>query len=300
MAVMICSPRCAPAATPTIWRAIWIVALALIVTGCTSNFVYNRLDTLAGWYLRSLVSLNDGQRTQLQDWLTQTLAWHRQSELNRYAQFLRDLSGQLSQPGAATGSGHDLAGYEQTQHRFEVFRDDLAAKISPDAARLLLSLSPAQADELLANMEEKSRKRAAEADAADEWRRAQVKGLTRQVKRWTGSVSAPQKALIAVTVAQVEPTRAEWLESQHNWQGALRQSLNDAAAGDSASGRIQQLLTQPQTQWSAQYTQKERRNRQRYLQLIASLDASLTSQQRDRLRAELLKLARQLETIAQE
>lgn len=283
-----------------IWRAIWIVALALLVTGCTGNFVYNRLDTLTGWYLRSLVSLDDGQRAQLQDWLTQTLAWHRQSELNRYAQFLRELSGQLSQPAAAADSGHDLAGYELAQHRFEVFWDDLAAKISPDAARLLLSLSPAQVNELLANMEEKSRKRAAEAGDADEWRRDQVRGLTRQVKRWTGSVSAPQKALIAATVAQVEPTQAEWLESQHNWQNALRQSLNDAAAGDSAAGRIQQLLTQPQTQWSAQYTQKERRNRQRYLHLIASLDVSLTSQQRLRLRAELLKLARQFATIAQE
>ena len=166
--------------------------------------------------------------------------------------------------------------------------------------RLLLSLSPAQVDELLANMAEKSRQRAAEAEDIDKWRRARIKGLTRQVKRWTGSISAPQQELIAATVAQVEPTRAEWLASQHDWQDALRQSLKPATSGETAAVRIQQLLTQPETQWSAQYTQKERRNRQRYLQLIAALDASLTPQQRDRLRTELLELAQQLEAIAQE
>lgn len=295
-----------PAPTPI--RALWIVALALIVTGCTGNFVYNRLDTMAGWYLRSLVSLDDGQRSQLQGWLTQTLAWHRQSELTRYAQFLRDLSGELSQPKppAYSLAAHDpagpdladpdLAGYEQVQKRLEAFWDDFIAKTSPEAERLLLSLSPAQVDELLANMAGKTSKRAEEDNDTDKWRRAQIKGLTRQVKRWTGSVSAPQKELIAATVAQIEPTRAEWLASQRSWQDALRQSLS----GDATAGRIQQLLAQPQAQWSAQYAQKERRNRQRYLRLIASLDASLTPQQRERLRTELLKLAQQLEAIAQE
>lgn len=272
-------------------RAICVVALALAITGCTGNFIYNRLDTLAGWYVGSLVSLDDGQRAQLQDWLTQTLAWHRQSELDRYAQFLRDLSGELSQPVSLAASG-------QTQQRFEAFWDDLAAKVAPDATRLLMSLSPAQVEELLGNMAEKSRERAEEAADVDDWRRDLTRRLTRQLKRWTGSTSATQEALIAATVVQVEPTHADWLASQSNWQNALRQSLNGTAAGDAAAPRIQQLLLHPETQWTEQYSQKEQRNRRRYLELVASLDAELTSQQRERLRTELLKLAQQLETIA--
>lgn len=276
-------PRPAPATS----RAICVIALALIVTGCTGNFIYNRLDTLASWYLGSLVSLDGGQRSQLQDWLTQTLAWHRQSELSRYSQFLRDLSGEFSEPGT-------LADYAQKQQRFEAFWGDLAARISPDATRLLMSLSPAQVDELIGNMAQKSRDRAEDNADADDWRRDQTRGLTRQVKRWTGSVSGQQKQLIAAAVAQLEPTQAQWLASQYNWQEALHQSLRDAA-----STCVQDLLMKPQIQWTEQYSQTESRNRQRYLELVASLDAELTLQQRARLRAELLKLAQQLDDIAQ-
>ena len=53
--------------------------------------MYNRLDTLAAWYVGNLVSLDDQQRSNLRAWLAQTLEWHRESELGRYAQFLREL-----------------------------------------------------------------------------------------------------------------------------------------------------------------------------------------------------------------
>lgn len=272
-------------------RATCTIAIALVVTGCTSSFIYQRLDTLAGWYLRSLVSLDDSQRTQLHDWLTQTLDWHRQFELDRYAQFLRDLSGELAQPGSATV-------YEQKQQRFDALWDDLIVKVVPDATRLLLSLSPTQAEEFVNSLAEKSRQRAAETTDVEDWRYDRIKGLTRALKRWTGSASPSQKALIAAAVAQIEPTQTEWLASQSRWRNALRESLAAAPLSDAATQRIQLLLLQPHTEWTEQYRDKERRNRQRYLELVVSLDAVLTAQQRERLRAELLKLATQLEAIA--
>ena len=61
-----------------------LLVLAGTLAGCT-NFFYNRLDTLAAWYVQDLVSLDDSQRSDLRTWLNETLQWHRRSELVRYA-----------------------------------------------------------------------------------------------------------------------------------------------------------------------------------------------------------------------
>jgi hypothetical protein len=271
-------------------RVAALCTLLLTLAACTGSFFYNRLDTLAGWYLGSLVSLTDGQRTQLQHWLSQTLAWHRQSELNRYSDFLRDLSNQVMQPGTP-------ASYEQTRQRFQGFWDDLLDKATPDATTLLLSLSPEQVDELIQNMEEKARERSDDEGKPENWHREQAKSLTRFVKRWAGSVTDEQEGLIAAAAAQIEPTRDEWLASQQSWQRSLREALQKPTGEDRASA-VQRLLEEPDNQWTQEYHDKSQRNRQRYLELVTSLDATFTDRQRQHLRAELLKLARQLDTIA--
>src|SRR6186713_622496 len=68
------------------------------VAGCT-NFFYDKLDTLARWYIQDLVSLDNDQRSDVHAWLESTLRWHRQSELTRYAQYLRELSNTVTEPG---------------------------------------------------------------------------------------------------------------------------------------------------------------------------------------------------------
>ena len=276
-------------ATPI--KALTVVVVLLLTAACSSNFVYNRLDTLAGWYLGSLVSLDENQQQQLRQWLAQTLDWHRQSELKRYADFLRDLSQQVMQRGTPTS-------YDQTQQRFEGFWQEFIAKTAPEAASLLQGLSPAQVDELIGNMEEKARERAEDEESdPDEWRRDQVKGLTKFLKRWTGGVTDEQKTLIATSAAQLEPSQNDWLASQQAWRHALQNALN-APASTERTARLEQLLAKANNEWTQEYVDKSQRNRQRYMDLISSLDATLSSRQREHLRSELLELAGQLDTIA--
>jgi hypothetical protein len=276
-------------ATPI--KALTVVVVLLLTAACSSNFVYNRLDTLAGWYLGSLVSLDENQQQQLREWLGQTLDWHRQSELKRYADFLRDLSQQVLQRGTP-------ATYDQTQKRFEGFWQELIGKTAPEAASLLQNLSPEQVDELIGNMEEKARERAEDEESdPDEWRRDQVKGLTKFLKRWTGGVTNEQRALIAASAAQLEPSQSDWLASQQAWRSALQNALN-ARASTERTARIEELLTKANNEWTQEYVDKSQRNRQRYMDLIGSLDATLSSRQREHLRSELLEVAGQLDTIA--
>ena len=273
-------------------RLLCVLLLAVSAAGC-ARFMYNRLDTLAAWYIGDLVSLDDQQRSDLRSWLGQTLQWHRASELGRYAAFLREFSAEIAQP-----AGRDT--FQNAFDRVEGFLGDFTAQTAPQATRLLLELSPAQVEELLANLEEKSNERSEdERDAIRDgkWQTKQIKSTQRQLKRWTGAISDEQKRLVDETMQHIQPTTLEWLESQRQWRAALREAFNNR---DTAEKRILQLLREPDAQWTAQYKTKEASNREQFLSLLTALDASLTAAQREHMQRELTNLAERLEALTEE
>lgn len=275
-----------------------VLLVALGVTACT-NFFYNRLDTLAAWYIQDLVSLDDGQRSDLRSWLDSTLQWHRSSELGRYAGFLRELAGKATQPGNAKT-------YQNIESQVEQFGSRLVEQAAPDAARLLMSLTPAQLTEFETNLAEKSRERNEEnlkALANGKWHEKRAKDIEKQLKRWTGSVTKEQHQLIAQQSERFDSTTKDWLESQSRWRKAMFGALQERfAAGQSPAAveeRILALLRKPDSQWTSAYQSKATQNREQSLAVLAAIDASLTPEQRSHLQRELTKLAQQLEAMTQ-
>jgi hypothetical protein len=273
-------------------RVLCAVLLVATAGGC-AKLIYNRLDALAAWYVGNLVSLDDRQSSDLRTWLAQTLQWHRKSELGRYATFLRQLSTQIARPS-------DRAAYQRMFGQVEGFVTDFAEQTAPQATRLLLELTPAQVEEFLANLEDKSRKRSAESLQEirnGSWQANRVKETQRQVKRWTGTVTEEQKALVREMSQQIQPTTQEWLESQQQWRTALRDAFSNRGT---AEERILQLLRQPDSQWTVQYKTKESSNREHVLSMLIALDASLTQAQRRHMQRELNDLAERLEALTEE
>jgi hypothetical protein len=285
-----------PSTLARLSRLLCVLLLAAGATGCAKLF-YNRLDSLAAWYVGSLVSLDDHQQSTLRAWLAQTLEWHRERELGRYATFLRELSADVAQP-----TGRDA--YQRALDRVEGFAQDFTAQTAPQASRLLLELSPAQVEEFLANLEEKSNERAEDNHDAirdGTWQAKRVKDTQRQVKRWTGAITEEQKVLVREMAQHIQPTTPDWLESQRQWRAALGDALGDAFSNrDDAEKRILRLLREPDTQWTAQYKTKEAGNREQMLSLLTALDASLTPAQRGRMQRELTTLAERLEALTEE
>lgn len=274
----------------------WLLLLAvgLGIAGCT-GVVYNRLDTLARWYIQDLVSLDDSQRSDLHSWLESTLQWHRQSELSRYATFLRELAGKAARPGNANT-------YQSIEVRVEEFGARLVEQAAPDAARLLLSLTPTQLAEFEANLADKARERNEknlQALADGKWHDKRAKDIAKQLKRWTGSVTKEQQLLIEQQSARFDSTTADWLDSQTRWRKAMFAALAERFTARQSPAvveeRILQLLRTPESQWTSAYRDKAERNREQSLAVLSLLDASLTESQRSRLQSELTQLAQQLE-----
>lgn len=277
-------------------QLLWLVMLGFGISGCT-NFFYNRLDTLAAWYVQDLVSLDDDQRSDLRAWLESTLQWHRQSELVRYAKFLRELADQSAQPGNART-------YKAIEEQAEEFGARLVEQAAPDAARLLMSLTPAQLNEFETNLAEKSRERNEKnlkALAQGKWHDKRAKDIEKQLRRWTGSITKDQEQLIAEQSARFDSTTADWLESQARWRqamfGALRERFTAGSSPAAVEERILALLRTPENQWTRAYQTKAAQNREQSLVVLAAIDASLTASQRAHLQRELTQLAQQLEAM---
>lgn len=273
-----------------------MLALASGLSGCT-NFLYDRLDTLAAWRVQELVSLDDDQLDDLKAWLKSTLAWHRQSELHRYAQFLRELASRSAHPGT-------VATYKKTEAQIDEFSDRVVAHTAPDIARLLMRLTPAQLAELDANLAAKAKERnkaSLDAVADGKWHDKRARALEKQIKRWTGSITKEQQQLLARQISRFDSTAADWLESQAHWRkamlGALQERLVAGQSPQANEERILALLRKPESQWTPTYLSKSTRNREQTWAVLESIDASLTASQRAHLQRELTELAQQLETM---
>lgn len=275
------------------WRAAVLCLLGPgLIAGCTSGFVYNRLDTVARWYIGNLVTLDDSQQAALRDWLGRTLVWHRSSELKRYETFVRDLSGEVAK-------GPDPALPARSARQAEGFFEELASRLAPEAGQLLASLNAAQRDEFFLNLKERDDEELKEEEdrtEADRQKR-RTRSLARQLERWTGTSTAEQKEIIARTVASMSAAGllgedAAWHESQQAWRGELRAALE---AGDATA--VEDLLRNPSRSHSEAYLAEEAAERQHFLDLVSELDATLSGKQRATLARKLVDLAEDLKAL---
>jgi hypothetical protein len=272
---------------------VFLTLFALTLSGCAS-LVYNRLDTIVGHYLERFVSLDDMQRTKLDAWLEEVLTWHKTSELRRYATFLRELSIQTARQGTH-------ASYGAAERQLEGFWQDLLARTAPDAAHLLMSLTPGQVQELSKNLAERGQQRYDKeraAIASGKWQAERAKEIQQQMRRLTGAVTDEQRRVIDAAAQKFQPTNDEWNASLTRWRNELGALLlNRDQPGTEA--QLSRLLANADREWTAQYTAKRDYNRDQSLALIATLDATLTREQRARLQRELAKLAAKIESLTE-
>ena len=265
-----------------------------ILAGCGgAKLVYGQLDVLLPWYFRDYVDLDTGQRRQLQRSVDTLLAWHRETEVMRYAVFFRELAQDAGRP-----LGGDRLGAAWMS--LEAFWDDIARRVTPDAAALLSTLNDRQVDELFTRMAEDDRR--AERELRDRTARERSerreKALRGRLERWVGPLDARQRAMVQACVRDMRADAAGWLEGRRRWQGAFREAL--AMRGDPArfAPALEQLLVDGESVWPAEYRRQFEADRARVLQLIVEVDASLSAGQRDRLRRQLERWALDFESIA--
>jgi hypothetical protein len=275
----------------TRWLA--VAALAVGLTGCGLGLVYPRLDTVVGFYIEGLVTLDKAQSAELKRILTGNLEWHRRSELDRYSAFLRELAVAIER-----GAGRDdwlAAGRRTEEYWRRVFE-----QAAPGYARLAATFTDAQVTELLANLERQDDKDWREFESRTPGQRAarREKSMRRALERFTGPLTPAQRGLIGEHVASSPSFMPEWLENRRAWRAELADALAGRRAGAEFEARMQVLVARPDELWTPRYRAAVELRRESLVDFVAALDATLTPRQRAAARQQLLALADEVQGLS--
>lgn len=281
-----CKPR-------RLHRLAALVCGALLLAGCSSQFVYNRLDTVAYLYLKTQVSLEDLQSSQLRGSLREFLTWHRDSELPRYAALAQGLARDAAQPLGRVR-------IDQARVDIEGLWRDAVARVAPDAARFLAGLNNTQRNELFASLAED------DPDLREEYcdtpepkrRRRQLESFVDTAEDWVGKLTAAQRELVAARLAALQPTSCGWVDNRIRVRRSFRELLERSGGDPALPTELRRLMTSPEERWDPTYRAAFEANRDGIVALLAELDATLTQGQRARLSEKLTGYARDFRELA--
>jgi hypothetical protein len=278
---------------PRLLRWIAPVLLALGLTGCGLSLVYPRLDSVVGFYIQGLVTLDKAQSTELKRILAGNLEWHRSSELDRYSAFLRNVAGAIERGG-------DLDDWEAASRRTEEYWRRVFEQAAPGYARLASTFTDAQVAELLANLERQDDKDLREFESRTPAQHAarREKQMRRALERFIGPLDAAQVGLIRAHVVSSPSFVPEWLGNRRVWRAELAEALADRRGGARFEARMQVLVARPDELWTPAYRTAVERRRAELVELMASLDATLTPAQRASAQRQLLALADEVQDLA--
>jgi len=276
----------------TLARWVAVAALALGLAGCGLGLVYPRLDSVVGFYVEGLVTLDKAQSVALKRTLASNLEWHRQSELERYSAFLRDMADTV-----AGGAGRDE--WLGASRRTEQYWREIFAQAAPGYTALASTFTDAQVAELLENLEREDEEAWADFERRKpEQRQARrEKSVRRALERFTGPLTAGQQKLIRENAARSQPFMAEWRDNRRVWRAALADALAQRGAGADFESRMFVLIARPDELWTPAYRAALERRRESLIDLVVELDATLTPQQRAAAQRELLALADEVQAL---
>jgi len=259
---------------------------AVLLGGCVVRVVYNQLDWLALWYVEDYFDLDPAQERLAREMIDRTIAWHRETQLPRYADLIRATLGGL-QPPVQAGFVADRYAEVVT------FWDDLMRQVAPDFSLLLQSLSDEQVEELFANLAEENRELEEDYSGIgrDERRAKQDKAILKAFRHFTGRLRPEQEVLVRTHASRFHDLSAEWIRRREAWQGEFRMLMAVRKSDPLFADRLTSLLLDPNQFDSPEYRQLVLENQQASFRLVAAVLGSLSQRQLEHFRKYLTTYA---------
>ncbi len=253
-----------------------LLLLVLLLAGCATQFVYNRLDWLLTTYLEYTLALDTQQTTVLRQTLPVALSTHRREQLPRYQTWLTQVRQDISQGLTAPQIDYH---YQTVQTYWQTAVGLLAEPV----AATLQTASDAQIAQFLDWLR----------DAKVENTQAQerpVRRVKRQLKPWLGSFTPEQQRLFARHNAHFNALHDFYVQSDAQWQMALRQALETRQQPDFRV-RFARLLARPDLALTPAQQQELAASEALVKTLLLELALTLTPQQQDYLLEQLQQWA---------
>lgn len=269
-----------------------LAALCLVWLGaCSFNFVYRQLDWLVPWQLSDYVSIDEAQRSELEQRLIENIEWHCSTQLSAYADWFREMQ-RAPQP-------FTRAELERHYWRSVEFWQLLMEQLSPDITALLLTASDGQVRELMTNLERRNRELEKRYVSAG-WKKVRQRRIARMeeiLRRWIGPLTEAQQQILARWADDLGQSGEAWIENRRRWQRALGEAFALRTDPKRFGERIRILFVEPRQLWPEGYRQEYARLRARTLDMLAEISASGTDEQQRYFNNQLLSWAEDFERL---
>jgi len=276
-------------------RAVAILVLVGMTSGCAVKLVYNQLDWLIPWYLSDYLDMNGEQDDFFDERLQLYLAWHRKSQLPEYVVLLRGVADDVN-------DGLNEQEIQRFQRETERLASALMKRLAPDVVAVFADASDEQLAQLYKALDkdgERYRKRYVK-QSLQQQQESQVDDVIDTIERWTGSLNDEQELLVSQWGAQYQPMGDELYQAGLKWRAEFKQTLKGRGESEQYSVRLTSLLTTPDFGWSDAFQVKMLENRQSLSQLYFTLDKTFSKKQRKRIISTLRDYAEDFEQLAKE
>jgi hypothetical protein len=265
--------------------AIAAILILIVVAACSPQWYYPHLGWLLPWYVGDYISLEPGQKSELEKRLERQLAWHCRTQLPAYAAFLRSVAEDFADPERPVTQER----FRRYQRILKRYWRDLMARIGPDVADLLMSASASQLDELFRNIEERNRELEEKYvdPPEEEIYRNRDRRMTDRLAKWIGGLEEAQHAAVREWSAQMGADNAPWMANRRRVQGAFRDLLATRTTDPAFKPRFVHLLTSPEALRTGTYQAISSRHTTFTLDLLVKIGGTLTEAQRRRFLSTL-------------
>lgn len=259
------------------FRKVALILVLSLLTGCMTKLSYNFADWIIEWTVTDYVSLDKAQKKQLRLDIDKQLAWHKQTQIFRYRDWLIEFKEQ-----AALGLNRQwlLSWSEQLTS----FWQDVALEVNPDTIAFLQSFSDQQVQEMIANLDESQLELEEEYLDPDREKRFEERQERTEdfISRLLGKLNPQQKALIAEWNSQSGDSTALWLQNREQWTRRFEQALQNRNSAE-FSDEITLLFVYQEQLWSDSYRQSVEENFQSGINLALAIEPTVTEKQRKKL-----------------
>jgi len=260
---------------------LFILALTLPLTSCTTKITYRFLDILVAWEIDNYIDLDANQKREVDKRLDALLLWHQKTQLPLYSdwlrQFKKDISGEISREIV-------LLRFDEAQN----LMDQSSIKFLPDGVFLLATLTPDQIDSL----QEKSLKKIHKDDKKylkkghEKYMADRIKSTENMFKGFIGPLNKHQKSSLKEWNDTLIDTHVLWIENRKKWLSAFVEILNKRKDID-FSQQLEQLLLHPDSLHSEEYKEVLATNTDHIADLFVMMQPLLTEKQKKRFFKEI-------------
>lgn len=269
-------------------RPVLLLLAGLVLLSCSRlDLAYRNLDVLVPWSLNDYLDMNRQQKTWLNGRLKEHLAWHCQTQLPGYLDWLDNVRHMV-----ASNQVTD----QQLQQRTAEARKAIARiaeQVTPSAAQLLRGMNDEQVREIRLSFADDIREHQAKYVKTPLSRQIEQRSerMEKRLSPWFGGLSPEQRERVAAWSSGLGEQNHQWIANRAHWQAELS-ALLDQRQSDSFEPRLGQLLKNREQFWTPEYRSAFANTETQLRSLLVDLMARSSAEQRQHLDNRLAQVRR--------